>query len=207
MSIDRDKILFAILAGGQSKRFGGGFKTFSKIDGEKILDIIIKKLKKYSRDIIINANSLKDFKGINQPIVADKLNGFLGPLAGIHASMSYAKNKYINKEWIFTVPSDTPYLPENLLDKFLETFDNQNIKILIARSNHRHHPVIAMWHISLLQNLEDELKSKNYKIMYWVKKHNYKFVEFNSDQEKNFFNINTKEDLSNAKKINIFNFI
>ena len=51
MSIDRDKILFAILAGGQSKRFGGGFKTFSKIDGEKILDIIIKKLKKYSREI------------------------------------------------------------------------------------------------------------------------------------------------------------
>ena len=51
MSIDIDKILFAILAGGQSKRFGGGFKTFSKIDGEKILDIIIKKLKKYSRDI------------------------------------------------------------------------------------------------------------------------------------------------------------
>ena len=207
MIIDRDKILFAILAGGQSKRFGGGFKTFSKIDGEKILDIIINKLKKYSRDIIINANSLKDFKGINQPIVADKLNGFLGPLAGIHTSMSYAKNKYVKKEWIFTVPSDTPYLPENLLDKFLETFDNQNIKILIARSNNRHHPVIAMWHISLLQNLEDELKSKNYKIMYWVKKHNYKFVEFNSDQEKNFFNINTKEDLSNAKKINIYNSI
>ena len=207
MSIDIDKILFAILAGGQSKRFGGGFKTFSKIDGEKILDIIIKKLKKYSKDIIINANSLKDFKGINQPIVTDKLNGFLGPLAGIHTSMSYAKNNYVKKEWIFTVPSDTPYLPENLLDKFLETFDNQNIKILVARSNNRHHPVIAMWHISLLQNLEDELKSKNYKIMYWVKKHNYKFVEFNSDQEKNFFNINTREDLSNAKKINIYNSI
>ena len=200
MNIDKNKILFAILAGGQSKRFGGGFKTFSKLNGETILNIILKKLEKYTRDIIINANSLENFKSINQPIIKDELNGFLGPLAGIHALLLYAKKKYTNKEWVFTVPSDTPYLPENLLDKFLETFDNQNIKILIARSNFRHHPVIAMWHISLLQSLEDELKSKNYKIMYWVKKHNYKFVEFNSDQEKNFFNINSQEDLSYARK-------
>ena len=36
--------------------------------------------------------------------------------------------------------------------------------------------------------------------MYWVKKHRYKFVDFEDDQEKNFFNINTQDDLKNAKK-------
>ena len=39
--------------------------------------------------------------------------------------------------------------------------------------------------------------------MLWVKKHKYKFVDFNANQEDNFFNINTQKDLSNAKKINI----
>ena len=54
MTINKKKILFAILAGGQSKRFGGGFKAFAKINGITILDKIINKLKKYNNEIIIN---------------------------------------------------------------------------------------------------------------------------------------------------------
>ena len=159
MTINKEKILFAILAGGQSKRFGGGFKAFAKINGITILDKIINKLKKYNNEIIINANDLKGFKKIDYPIIEDRFKGFVGPLAGIHTSMLWTKENYINKEWVFTVPSDTPFLPNNLLDKFLEAYD-QNIKILIARSNNRHHPVIAMWHISLITSLENELKLK-----------------------------------------------
>ena len=64
MNINKKKILFAILAGGQSKRFGGGLKAFAKINGITILDKIINKLKKYSNEIIINANDLKSYKKI-----------------------------------------------------------------------------------------------------------------------------------------------
>ena len=203
MSIIREKILFSILAGGQSKRFGGGYKTFTKISDTTILNQIIKILSVFSNDIIINANNLEEFKSINYNIVKDKFEGFLGPLAGIHASILWILNNRTEKEWLFTVPSDTPFLPSNLLDKFLSSY-SPGTKILIARSNNRHHPVIAMWHVSLLSSLENELKLKNSKIMLWVKKHKYKFVDFKVDQEKNFFNINTQDDLNNAKKINIY---
>ena len=202
MNISKEKILFAILAGGQSKRFGGGYKTFTKISDTTILNQIIKILSSFSDDIIINANNLEEFKSINYNIVKDKFEGFLGPLAGIHASILWILNNRTEKEWLFTVPSDTPFLPSNLLDKFLSSY-SPGTKILIARSNNRHHPVIAMWHVSLLSSLENELKLKNSKIMLWVKKHKYKFVDFNADQEKNFFNINTQDDLNKAKKINI----
>ncbi len=201
MNINKEKILFAILAGGQSKRFGGGFKTFTKISGKTILNQIIIKLSKLSNDIIINANDLNEFKNFNCPIVKDKFDGFLGPLAGIHASILWTKKNNYEKEWIFTVPSDTPFLPSNLLDQFLLSY-SIGTEILIARSNQRHHPVIAMWHVSLLKSLEKELKSKNSKIMLWVKKHKYKFVDFDIKQENSFFNINTQEDLSKAKKLN-----
>ena len=202
MYINKEKILFAILAGGQSKRFGGGFKTFTKISGTTILNQIINTLNNFSNDIIINANNLDEFKNLNHPIVKDKFDGFLGPLAGIHASILWAINNNSKKEWVFTVPSDTPFLPSNLLEKFLSSYSSDT-DILIARSNQRHHPVVAMWHVSLLKSLEKELESKNSKIMLWVKKHKYKFVEFNDNQENNFFNINTQEDLTNAKKINM----
>ena len=202
MNINKEKILFAILAGGQSRRFGGGYKTFTKICGTSILNQIIKTLSNFSNDIIINANNLDEFKNLNQTIVEDKFEGFLGPLAGIHASILWIINNRVEKEWLFTVPSDTPFLPNNLLDKFLSAYSS-GTEILIARSNNRHHPVIAMWHVSLLKSLEKELKLENSKIMLWVKKHKYKFVDFSDDQEKNFFNINTQEDLINAKKINV----
>ena len=42
---------------------------------------------------------------------------------------------------------------------------------------------------------------KNSKIMFWVKKHKYKFVEFDKSQEKNFFNVNTQEEWNTAKNI------
>ena len=202
MYINKEKILFAILAGGQSKRFGGGFKTFTKISGTTILNQIINTLNNFSNDIIINANNLDEFKNLNHPIVKDKFDGFLGPLAGIHASILWAINNNSKKEWVFTVPSDTPFLPSNLLEKFLSSYSSDT-DILIARSNQRHHPVVVMWHVSLLKSLEKELESKNSKIMLWVKKHKYKFVEFDDNQENNFFNINTQEDLTNAKKINM----
>ena len=202
MNINKKNILFAILAGGQSTRFGGGFKTFTKINGTTILDQIIKTLRNFSNDIIVNANNLEEFNNLNCPIVKDKFEGFQGPLAGIHASILWTKNNKKGKEWVFTVPSDTPFLPINLLDKFLSTY-SFGTDILIARSNNRHHPVIAMWHISLIKSLENELESNNSKIMLWVKKHRYKFVDFNDNQESNFFNINTQEDLNKAKKINI----
>ena len=58
-----------------------------------------------------------------------------------------------------------------------------------------------MWHISLITSLQNELKLKNSKIMLWVKKHKYKFVEFDKSQEKNFFNVNTQEEWNTAKNI------
>ncbi len=203
MNINKEEILFAILAGGVSKRFGGGFKTLSKINGVSILSKIISILKIYSQDIIINTNNVTDeFKKYEIPIVKDKLEGYLGPLAGIHTSILQARKKYQNKNWVFTVPSDTPFLPEDLINKFLNS-NELNTKIFIARSNNRHHPVVAMWHVSLLESLENEIKSKNYKIMKWVEKHKYKFVDFEKNYEDNFFNINTKDDLITAIKIQL----
>ena len=200
MSINKKKILFSILAGGQSKRFGRSHKTLAKISNTTILNHIIITLMKFSNDIIINTNDLDKFKNLSHPIVKDKFDGFLGPLSGIHASILWIKNNNLEKEWVFSVPSDTPFLPSNLLDKFLSSYSS-GVKILVARTNNIFHPVVGMWHVSLLNSIESKLKSKNNKIMLLVKKHKYKIVDFDTKQANNFFNINTQEDLHKAKKI------
>ena len=197
MKINKDKILIAILAGGLSKRFGGGFKTSAEIQGKSILDIIVSKLKKQKINLIINANSNSIlFKKKNIPIIKDINYGFQGPLAGIYASMLWSINNK-KTDWLFTIPSDTPFLPENLIDEFLSILDDST-KILIARSNLKIHPIIAMWHTSLLESLENEINSKNRKIMNWVYKHKFKYVDFKFKDFDPFFNINTREDLKEA---------
>ena len=205
MSIDSKKIIFVILAGGRSKRFGGGFKTFSLIHKKTILEIIIEKLKKNKIEILINANeNHPKFNKTELPIIVDKKKGFLGPLAGIHASIDKCINDYPNKEWVFTVPSDTPFLPENILEKFCNKIKTDS-EILIARSNNKIHPVVSMWNINLFKSIEIELNQNRRKIMTWVEKHNFTFVDFDYQTVDPFFNVNTIEDLKIAENFNKFN--
>ena len=205
MNINKKKIIFVILAGGESKRFGGGFKTFSKINNKSIFNRILEKLKKNEIEILINANqSHEEFIRSNLPIINDKKKGFLGPLAGIHSSISWCLKEYKDKEWVFTVPSDTPFLPENLLDEFCNKL-KKNVEILVARSNNKVHPVISMWNVNLLNSLEKELSQKNRKIMTLVEKHNFNFVDFDYQIVDPFFNINTVDDLKTAENFDHLN--
>ncbi len=205
MKINKNKIIFVILAGGQSRRFGGGFKTFSKINNVTIFERILKVLKKNEIEILINTNNDHSlFSKTNLPIVKDKKKGFLGPLAGIHSSISWVINKYPNKEWIFTVPSDTPFLPEYILDKFCQNLDSRT-EILIAKSNNKIHPVVSMWNVNLLKSLENELSQENRKIMNWVEKHRFEYVDFGKSNIDPFFNINTINDLRTAEKFDLLN--
>ena len=201
MSTKKKKILILFLAGGLSRRFGGGIKTFAKINGVTIFEKIIGVLKKQGVNIIINANSNhKIFSNSKLPIIADIKKNFQGPLAGIYTSMVWVKEKKLDIEWILSVPSDTPFLPNNLLDVFVSKI-NKTKKILIARSNNKIHPVIGIWNINLLKNLEQELKSDNRKIMEWVYKNEYDIVDFPVKFYDPFFNINNREDIIEAEQI------
>ena len=201
MTIKKKKILILLLAGSLSRRFGGGIKTFAKINGVTIFEKIIGGLKKQGVNIIINANSNhKIFSNSKLPIIADVKKNFQGPLAGIYTSMVWVKEKKLDIEWILSVPSDTPFLPNNLLDVFVSKI-NKTKKILIARSNNKIHPVIGIWNINLLKNLEQELKSDNRKIMEWVYKNKYDIVDFPVKFYDPFFNINNKEDIIEAEQI------
>ena len=53
----------------------------------------------------------------------------------------------------------------------------------------------------MLDKLKKELQSDNRKIMNWVSKNKYDFVDFPVHDYDPFFNINTKEDLIEAERI------
>ena len=198
--IDKSKTIIVILAGGQSRRFGGGYKTLYTFNKMSILDRIIQNFKKLEVEIVLNANSNEDqFLKTGLHLIKDELENFQGPLAGICSSMKWVLENRKNIEWIFTSPSDTPFLNKNLVNKFLSTDYNNKTKIVIAKSSNKTHPVIGFWHISLIKSLEEFLAKENRKIMHWVEGQNYEILNF--ENKNNFFNINTKTDLEEAIKI------
>jgi len=198
--IDKSKTHLVILAGGQSKRFGGGFKTLHKFNNASLLKRILDNFKNLNIDIALNINSdEKDFFDTGLNLIKDQTENFQGPLAGIYSSIKWMVQNNKNIEWVLTTPSDTPFLFEKIINKFFETDFNEKSKIILAKSADKIHPVIGLWHVSLLNRLSHFLEKKDRKIMNWVNMQNYEILNF--ENENYFFNINTRSDLEEATKI------
>ena len=114
--------------------------------------------------------------------------------------MEWLKNNTKLKRLI-TVPSDTPFLPKDLAQKLFIKASNNNCKIVMAKSNNKIHPVIGIWHISVLKSLDDGLNSGMRKIMDWANKHPLDFEDFSNSKYDPFFNINYYQDIEEAEKI------
>jgi len=197
------KITGCILIGGKSSRMGGGLKSLKHFNNKSILDKIIERSKNQVSSLAINSN--KNNKGLKKyflPIFPDIIKGFQGPLAGIHASLNWTKKNNPSHKWVMTFAGDTPFFPNNIVDRLYYEAIKQNTKIIIAKSFGRNHPVFGLWHISLERDLFKSIENKNIrKIELWAKQHLYKTVNFSKKKFDPFFNINTFEDLIEAEKI------
>ena len=202
MQSQNDNICVVILSGGLSSRMGGGIKSFKKFNKKTIFDRILERTILQTKHIIINTNENNiKFNEYDFPIIKDKLTGHLGPLAGIHTSLHWIKYNIPQIEWLVSVPSDTPFFPKDLVNKlYLKALEN-NKKIVLAKSNDKIHPVIGLWKFDLLENLEENLKKGTRKIMLWVQSHSYDTQNFDQEFFDPFFNINSREDLIQAKEI------
>ena len=191
-----------IMTGGKSSRMGGGIKSFKKFNNKMIFDRIYKILNNQINNIIINTNSEEEyFKKYNKIVIKDKIKGHLGPLAGIHASLNWIYKNMPKINWLISVPSDTPFIPNDLINRLYLKAKENNKQIVLAKSNNIIHPVIGIWNINLLESLEYNLLNGERKIIVWAKNHELDFEEFFEENYDPFFNINNKEDLNKAKEI------
>ena len=198
----KKKICAVIMTGGKSSRMGGGIKTLMQFNKKIIFERILENLQNQINNIIINNNEMSyQFKKYNLPVIEDKIKGYLGPLAGIHASLEWVTKNLKNIEWIVSIPGDTPFIPDNLVEKLYNKAENYKKNIIIAKSNEKINPIVGIWNVSLLQKLEKAILEGERKIIIWAKKNQLDYQEFINDRYDPFFNINYNEDIETAKKI------
>ena len=195
-----------ILAGGLSRRMGGGDKGLLMLGKTTIIERVIDKISPQVGSLAININGDSSrFPDYKLPIIPDSIKGYLGPLSGILAGMEWAfKN---GNRYIATVAADTPFLPDDLIKRLHAMVKSKNLNIGIAasrflrRDNVFIHPTFGIWEVALKDDLRDALANDTRKIMFWAKKFklDYYYIDTSDKLSDPFYNINTPDDLEEAK--------
>ena len=194
-------ILGVILAGGKSSRFGSN-KSLSKLANNKLIEHVINKIDTYFHEILVisNDNSLK-IENQKIKIIKDCIKGYLGPLAGVLSAMKYA-NSFENKyKWIITFPCDTPFFNKIIIEKMIKKTSSPKEKIYFIKDKKQRHNIFGLWSTSLENILEEDLNNNFRKVDLWADKIGCNFIEKDIQNENEFLNINTKEDLKLAEQI------
>ena len=77
-----------------------------------------------------------------------------------------------------TAPGDAPLLPRDLVERMMEAVAEREDTIALAQSGGEMHPVIGLWPIALMQDLEEQLKAGVRKVLHWTDRHGTVAVPF-----------------------------
>jgi molybdenum cofactor guanylyltransferase len=192
-----------LLAGGPARRMGGGDKTLRKVGGISLLAHVIAALRPQCVGLVLSANGdPARFAGFDVPIVADDVPGFLGPLAGILAGLDWIAAQRPDVPFAISVPADTPFLPGDLAARLIDARMKGNALIACAGSGGRTHPAVALWPVSIRNDLRHALVVEDVrKVEAFLQNYSRAIVEWPVEPYDPFFNANDPSDLVAAETI------
>jgi molybdopterin-guanine dinucleotide biosynthesis protein A len=204
MSHDPAKgVIGVLLAGGKSRRMGGGDKNLRQLGGETILSRVVRQARPQVETLILNANGdASRFEAYDLPIIPDVVGDHAGPLAGVLTGMAWARENKPSAPWVVTFPTDAPFFPDDLVDSLRQAVDMAGDDLACAGSMGRPHPVFGLWPVWLYDRLRHAVVEEGVrKIDEWTARYRIVEVDFPADPIDPFFNLNSPEDLETAEKL------
>ena len=199
--MDNNNILAVVLAGGKSKRFGKD-KSQVKLGDKILIDYVLTEIIDLYKDILIVTNEPIKFLNSDKISLTKDVKKDLGPLGGVFSAMRWAKDNRKNYKWISTFPIDTPFFKKEHLSKFYKKINLDKSNLFFMKSKNTRHNIFGLWSLELFEKLELALNKGDRKVELWANEIGVKTIDFEHENNNDpFFNINTEEDLENAKKI------
>lgn len=196
-----------ILAGGLSRRMGGGDKGLLDLGDKPMLAHVIARLSPQVGALALNANGdPARFSPFGLPVVPDTIDGFVGPLAGVLSGMRWSRANVPTARWVASVSADAPFLPLDLVARLRAAVETRGNAIAIAQSGGELHPVIGLWPVALADDLEAALRSGLRKVLAWTDRHGtvpvpFDLLRIDKGTIDPFFNANTPEELADARRL------
>lgn len=183
-----------VLAGGASSRMQGN-KSFLKLGGKTIIEIIISELNKLFPEITIITNTPEEYEFLHTKFADDILKG-KGPISGIHSGLYRSKT-----ERNLFLTCDMPLIDTDAVRKLLE-FKTSKPVVVFKEGNYVH-PLPGIYSKSMLAEIEEIIKHesgfKNPKLKLLNFLHEEKTEMISIPESNMFFNMNTPDDYEKLK--------
>lgn len=192
-----------LLAGGLSRRMGGGDKALAELGGTTLLQRVIDLTKPQVVALAINANGdPARFAEFGLPVIPDVIDGFAGPLAGVLTGLEWAAENAPYCTWVASFATDAPFLPTDLVTRLVAAIAVDGADMACAASDDRHHPVFGLWPVALRHDLRRALFDEDIrKVDLWTAHYHLAVADFAADPIDPFFNANRPDDLAQAEAL------
>lgn len=195
-----------ILAGGRNTRMGL-HKALLKINGETIIESIIKQMFLLFEEVIIITNAKEIFNTLRYTshcnrrairvlpdIIPNK-----GPLGGIYSGLVYSKTKYN-----FIAACDMPFINLELVKYMMKNV--RNYDVIVPRTEKGYEPLHAIYSKDCIVHIERQIKQNNLKTTNFftkvkIKEIGERVVRGIDPLLRSFFNINSNADYQQVLNI------
>ncbi len=196
-------VVGVLLAGGLARRMGGGDKCLRELGGETLLARAAARLGPQVGRLVLSANGdPARFAAYGVPVATDVIPGHAGPLAGVLTGMEWARDHAPDCAWVVSAPTDAPFLPRDLVARFLAAVAGGDADLACAASEGRRHPVVGLWPVRLAGDLRRAMEDEDMrKIDLWTARYRLAVVTWSAAPVDPFFNANRLADLAVAERL------
>jgi molybdopterin-guanine dinucleotide biosynthesis protein len=205
----RDEPLGAILAGGESRRYGAP-KALATVGGVRIIDRVRAVLERVVPDLVLLANEPDLFQDLGLPTRPDIRPG-LGALGGIHTGLHWARE--LGRPGVLAVACDMPFPCEALLHRLRDVAFNTpagstppDVAIPESRGRRGVEPLFAAYGIGCLPAIEAQIQREDHRMIGFldavaVRRIPVLEVEALCDPGRAFLNVNTPDERERAEAL------
>lgn len=203
-----EDIAGVLLAGGLSRRMGGGDKALMTLAGRPLIRYAADRISPQVGALILNANGdARRFAALGLAIVPDETSDFPGPLAGVLAALHWTARERPGARGVVSVSADAPFVPVDLVSRLADALPVRgDARAAVAQSRGRRHHVIGLWRIDAAGEIAAALARGERKAEAMVDRLRAAAVPFpdlvlGREAVDPFFNVNTPEDLAFAEAV------
>lgn len=180
-----------VLAGGKSSRFGRN-KAFIQVDGEPIIERILKVFEQLFDSSLVVTNTPLEYQYLDVEIVTDIIPG-MGALGGIYTGLLS-----ISASHAFVVACDMPFLNPDLIRFIIR--QSGNFDVVVPKTPSGYENLHALYSVSCIPTIERFLSREERQIysffpMVRIKELLPEDIKPYDPEGLSFVNINTPEDI------------
>lgn len=187
-------VAVVILAGGEGKRIGGD-KPRLMLARERLIDRALRQARTWSDVSAIAVRDPAQVEPVDARLIVDEQH-IAGPLAGLASALRFGAEA--GRVFVLTTAADMPFLPRDLPERLMSAIGDAGCAV--ASSGGHLHPVCALWRTSAMDRLESYLAGPRRSLKGFAVLVGFHEAEWPAGTADPFFNINTDDDLAQARR-------